>query len=352
LQALVLRGVSEGFRIAVVGATGAVGQEFLSIFEQRNFPIQSLKLLASARSVGKQMVFRGQSLAIEEATPAQFQNVDLAFFSAGASRSRDLAPAAMEAGAIVIDNSSAFRMNPDVPLCVPEVQFGAEYVTKRLFSVPNCTAILLCVAIAPLRSLGVIKRLIVSTYQSASGGGAAVMQELIDQTRLVLQGQQPEPQVLPHPYAFNLFSHNTAINDLGQNEEEAKVIQETRRILGLPDLGINVTCVRVPVLRAHSESVTVEFDAAAPSVDEVRYTLSRAPGLQLVDDRDSNTFPMPLAATGKDDVLVGRLRHDPSNPNAICLFLAGDQLRKGAALNAVQIAEHLISIGNPVETMA
>lgn len=328
-----------GLNVAIVGATGAVGQEFLRLFDERNFPVKSLRLLASERSVGKTAEFRGEAIRIEEARPDQFQGIDVAFFSAGASRSRALAPAAIEAGALVIDNSSAFRMDPEVPLVVPEVNADALTPSSRLVAVPNCTAILLLVAVNPLRQLGQIERLIVSTYQSASGGGASMMRLLEDETRQVICGEEPDPSHLGTRYAFNLFSHNTPINEQGANEEEAKVIAESRKILGMPDLKLNVTCVRVPVLRAHSESVTVEFAGPAPSVEAAREALSRAAGVRVVDDRGQNRFPTPVDASGQGDVLVGRLREDPSNPNGLCLFLAGDQLLKGAALNAVQIAE-------------
>lgn len=330
--------------VAVVGATGAVGQEFLHLFEARNFPIASLKLLASKRSVGTKLRFRGTDIEVQELTADAFEGVDIAFFSAGASRSREFVPIALEKGAIAIDNSSAFRMDPSVPLVIPEV--NGELITPehRLYPVANCSAIILLMAVAPLRKLGTIERLIVSTYQSASGAGAAAMRELEAQTREVLEGKDPISNVLPHVYAFNLFSHNTAINEHGYNEEEWKVIQESRKMMGMPDLKINVTCVRVPIPRAHSESVTVEFAGPAPSVEAVRDALRHAPGVRLVDDREGNVFPMPRDASGIDDVLVGRIRADVSNPHAICLFVSGDQLLKGAALNAVQIAERLLAM--------
>jgi aspartate-semialdehyde dehydrogenase len=328
--------------VAIVGATGAVGQEFLNLFESRRFPVGDLRLLASARSVGKTATFAGKEYPIEEALPTAFEGVDVAFFSAGATRSRDLAPAALEAGALVVDNSSAFRMQPDVPLIVPEINLDAAPKGAKLVSVPNCSAILLLMAIHPLRSLGKVERLIVSTYQSASGGGAAVMEELRESTRAYLEGREYPPKAVQHPYAFNLFSHNTAIGPTGANEEETKVVEESRKILGMPDLKVNVTCVRVPVLRAHSESVTIEFDGPAPTEEEARAALAASPGVRVVDERDLNLFPMPAHASGQGDVLVGRIRQDPSNPNGLCLFLAGDQLLKGAALNAVQIAEALI----------
>mgnify|MGYP000850452871 FL=1 len=337
--------MTQSMTVAVLGATGAVGQEFLRLFERRQFPVDELRLLASPRSAGHKMRFRDRDAIVEAVSPESFAGVDLAFFSAGASRSREYAPAAIAAGAIVIDNSSAFRMEPGVPLVIPEINLDAIGPADRLIANPNCTAIILLMAIAPLRTLGTIERVIVSTYQSASGGGAAVMQELEDQTRAVLDGREPEPRHLPHPYAFNLFSHNTPINADGLNEEEAKVIEESRKILGETNLRINVTCVRVPVLRAHTESITVEFSGVAPSEDEVRDVFGRAPGVILVDDRAANHFPMPREASGRAEVLVGRIRRDPSHPNAICLMASGDQLLKGAALNAVQIAERLMQAG-------
>jgi aspartate-semialdehyde dehydrogenase len=333
-----------------VGATGAVGGEFLRLFEERGFPVGSLKLLASERSVGKKLWFKSQELTIEEATASSFEGVDFAFFSAGASRSRSLIPHAVEAGATVIDNSSAFRMEQDVPLVVPEVNGDEIQLERKVFAVPNCTAIILLVAVNPLRKLGKIERLIVSTYQSASGGGAGMMRELENQTKASMdpEGDHPSPNTAFPPYAFNLFSHNTAINEHGYNEEEWKVIQESRKILGMPDLRINVTCIRVPVLRAHSESVTIEFAGAAPSEEAIREVLRSAPGVRLIDDRTNNRFPTPLEASGQGDVLVGRIRKDVSHPSAISMFIAGDQLLKGAALNAVQIAERLLEIRQPV----
>lgn len=330
--------------VAIVGATGAVGQEFLRLFEQRNFPVGSLKLLASERSVGKTYTFKGAEVAVQKLEASAFDGVDVAFFSAGASRSREFAPAALDRGALVVDNSSAYRMDDSVPLVVPEINGQQIRKDHRLYPVANCSAIILLMAVAPLTHLGKVDRLIVSTYQSASGAGAAAMRELEDQTRAVLAGEPAVPSVLPHPYAFNLFSHNTALNEHGYNEEEWKVMQESRKILGMPNLKINVTCVRVPILRAHSESITVEFADVAPTEEAVRGALARAEGVRVVDDRAGNHFPMPLEASGIDEVLVGRIRQDISNPNAISLFCSGDQLLKGAALNAVQIAERWIQL--------
>jgi aspartate-semialdehyde dehydrogenase len=301
--------------------------------------------LASPRSAGQSITWRNESWTIQAVSADAFEGVDISFFSAGATRSREYAPIAMAKGAVVIDNSSAFRMDQKVPLCVPEINGEMLSPDSKLISVPNCTAIITLMGVAPLRQLGSIERLIMSTYQSASGAGAAAMEELKTQTTAVLRGETPEPKVFPHPCAFNLFSHNTPIDADGANEEEAKVVQECRKILGQDDLRINVTCVRVPVLRAHSISVTIEFAETAPSVESVREVLSRAPGVRVVDDRVNNHFPMPIEASGGNDVLVGRIRKDPSNPRGIQMFLSGDQLRKGAAQNAVQIAETLIQQG-------
>lgn len=331
------------FNVALLGATGAVGKELISILEERQFPIEELRLLASPRSAGVQIPFRGENLTVSAVSESSFDGCQFVFMSAGAGRAKEWAPVAQAKGAIVIDNSSAFRSDPEVPLVVPEINSHALCGESTIVSVPNCSAILLLMAVAPLRTLGTIKRIIVSTYQSASGAGAAAMDELRTQTELVLQGGQAVPSVFPHPIAFNLFSHNTSIDESGYNDEERKVISESRKILEMPELCMNVTCIRVPVMRAHSESVTIEFESQAPSLESVRNTLEAFPGVSVVDDRDSNTFPMPLSASGQDDVLVGRIREDLSNPNAICLFLSGDQLRKGAALNAVQIAEALIT---------
>lgn len=333
------------FSVAIVGATGAVGKEFLQLFDARKFPIGSISLLASPRSVGQSIDFQGHTVPVQATTAEAFRGVDFAFFSAGAERSREFIPHALSAGAAVVDNSSAFRMDPSVKLIVPEVNGDTLTAEDRLVANPNCTAAILLMALSPLRKLGTIRRVIVSTYQSASGAGAAAMQELLDQSEVVIRGGAPIPRVFPHPIAFNLFSHNTPINEEGANDEEAKVMAEARKILGMPDLALNVTCVRVPVLRAHSESVTVEFEGEAPALDAIRAVWQASPGVRLVDDRGANHFPMPIEASGQNDVLVGRLRCDPSEPRGVCFFVSGDQLLKGAALNAVQIAELMIERG-------
>ena len=329
--------------IAIVGATGAVGVEILRVLERRNFPVASLKLLASKRSVGKTLEFRGKPHKVEELTADAFKGIDIAFFSAGATRSREFVPAAKAAGAIAIDNSSAFRMAPDVPLVVPEVNAGDLKKHRGLIANPNCTAAILAVAVWPIHQAVGIRRIIVSTYQAASGAGAAAMRELEDQTHEYAERREITKSVFPHQIAFNVFSHNTTVAENGYNEEENKVVEETRKMFHAPDLAIQPTCIRVPVLRAHAEAITLELEAPM-SPEEARELLSRAPGLKIVDDPKANHFPMPLEASGDLDVHVGRIRRDLSNPNGLVLFAAGDQLLKGAAWNAVQIAEELAKL--------
>jgi len=329
--------------IAVVGATGAVGVEILRVLERRDFPVAGLKLLASKRSVGKTLEFKGKPYKVEELTADAFKGVDIAFFSAGAGRSREFVPAAKAAGAISIDNSSAFRMDPNVPLVVPEVNPGDLRKHKGLIANPNCTAMILAVAIWPIHQAVGIRRVIVSTYQSASGAGAAAMRELEDQAREYAEGKEITKSVFPHQIAFNVFSHNTKMAENGYNEEENKVVEETRKMFHAPDLPIVPTCIRVPVLRAHAESIVLEL-AAPMSPEGARALLARSPGIKIVDDPAANHFPMPLEASGDLDVHVGRIRRDVSNPNGLALFVAGDQLLKGAAWNAVQIAEELATL--------
>jgi len=326
--------------VAIVGATGAVGRELVAVLEQRGFPIKTLRPLASPRSAGRTVALNGRDWPVAVATPEAFEGVDVAFFSAGATRSRELVPHARAAGAVVIDNSSAFRMDEGTPLVVPEVNGDALAGHTGVIANPNCVAAILTIAVSPLRALGSFERLIVATYQSASGAGARAMDDLLAQTRASLAGQPVVPAVLPHPYAFNLFSHDSPIEDNGYNGEENKVMAETRKILEDPTLDMTVTCIRVPVLRAHTEIINVTFDRPVAPGDAQR-VLADAPGLELVDDPAANRFPMPNEATGRDDVLVGRVRRDTSNPNGLNLMVCGDQLLKGAALNAVQIAEAL-----------
>jgi len=329
------------YRVAIVGATGAVGQELLRVLEQRRFPIRSLRLLASERSVGKTLMFHGEPLPVEVLRPDSFAGIEIAFFSAGGARSKEFAPVAVQAGAIVIDNSSAFRMDPEVPLVIPEINPDALRCHRGIIANPNCSTIIMLMALEPLRRLARIRRIVVSTYQAASGAGAQAMQELLDATHAYLHGEPFEPKVLPHPYAFNLFSHNSPISDDGYNEEERKMILETRKIWGDSEVAVSPTCVRVPVLRAHCESILAELEIR-PSLEAIYEAYRAFAGVRLVDDRVRNYFPMPIEATGQDEVLVGRIRYDSGSPNGVALFACGDQLRKGAALNAVQIAEQLI----------
>jgi aspartate-semialdehyde dehydrogenase len=329
--------------VAIVGVTGAVGAEFIATMNRRNFPVGKLKALASARSAGKTLDFRGQKVTIEELTERSFDGVDVALFSAGGGISRKFAPIAVKAGAVVVDNSSAFRMDPAVPLVIPEINAHRILDHKGIIANPNCCAITVLVPLWPIHKANRIRRLIISTYQSASGAGAAAMEELLESTRASLAGAPYPPKVLPHPYAFNLFSHNTAIDPAtGYNDEETKVIRESRKIFEDEAIAIGVTCVRVPVLRAHTESITFECERPIGE-DEVRAILSQAPGVRIVDDRARNHFPMPVDASGQDDVLVGRIRRDLSDPSghSISMMVATDQLLKGAALNAIQIAELL-----------
>lgn len=329
--------------VAIVGVTGAVGAEFIATMDRRGFRVGSLKALASARSAGKTVAFRGKPVVIEELTERAFEGVDLALFSAGSGISKKFAPLAVKSGAVVVDNSSAFRMDPNVPLVIPEINAGRIREHKGIIAVPNCAAITALVPLWPIHQQNRIKRVIISTYQAASGAGAAAMDELVESTRAHLNGQVYAPKVMPHPYAFNLFNHNTSVDpETGYNDEETKVIKETRKIFEDEKIAIGVTCVRVPVLRAHCEAITFECEKPI-SEDQVRAILNAAPGVRVVDDRAKNYFPMPIDASGQDDVLAGRIRKDLSDPtgHSISMFVAADQLLKGAALNAVQIAELL-----------
>jgi aspartate-semialdehyde dehydrogenase len=327
--------------VAILGATGAVGQELLTLLEERSVPLKQLRLLASPRSAGQTVAFKGQTLTVEPVSAEALSAVDVVLASAGGSVSRQWAPVAVEQGAVVIDNSSAFRMDPAVPLVVPEVNPQAALTHQGIIANPNCTTILLTLALAPLAALRPLRRVVVSTYQSASGAGARAMEELRQLSRTVLDGGEARSEVLPHSLAFNLFLHNSPLQANGYCEEELKMLNETRKIMQLPELSLSATCVRVPVLRAHSEAVNIEFEAPL-SVAEARAALSQAPGVELIEDFETNRFPMPTDVTGRDPVAVGRIRQDLSHPQALELWLCGDQIRKGAALNAVQIAELLL----------
>jgi aspartate-semialdehyde dehydrogenase len=329
--------------VAIVGATGAVGQEFCAILRERDFPASSYRLLASSRSAGKQVEGVHGPATVEELTPDAFAGVDIALFSAGGSISREFAPHAVQAGAVVVDNSSAFRMEPDVPLVVPEINPEAVKGHQGIIANPNCSTIILAVVLWPLHQANPIRRVVVSTYQAASGAGARGLEELETQTRAIMAGETPRTEVFPVPCAFNVFSHNSPVGEDGFNVEERKLILEMRKIFDDPQIQVAPTCIRVPVRRAHSETATIEFTAAMHE-DEARRILAGAPGVRIVDDRTANYFPTPLEATGRDRVLVGRIRQDPSvaEGKGLHLFCSGDQLRKGAALNAVQIAELLV----------
>jgi len=332
-------------RVAIVGATGAVGQEFITLLQERNFPLEEIVFLASSRSAGKTIQFRGQDHTVQELTADSFKGVDLALFSAGGSISKQFAPIAVQAGAVVVDNSSAFRMDDEVPLVVPEINASDIAKHKGIIANPNCSTIIMVVPIWPIYRADKVERVVVSTYQALSGAGYQAMVELQEQTREVLAGQEPKPKVMQHPCAFNLFSHNSAIDAEGYNQEERKMVNETRKIFHDPDILVCPTCIRVPVLRAHSESINLTLQRPM-SEQQARELLAAAPGVRVVDDREQNYFPMPIDATGQDDVLVGRIRKDISVPDdrGLCLFVCGDQLRKGAALNAVQIAEKMLEM--------
>ncbi len=332
-----------GKHIAIAGVTGAVGQEFLNIIAQRKFPFDSLKMLASSRSAGKKIEFMGKTYTVEELTEDSFAGIDIALFSAGGGRSKQFAPAAVKAGAVVIDNSSAFRMDPEVPLVVPEVNADAIAQHKGIIANPNCSTIIANVPVWPLHKANPIKRMIVSTYQAASGAGQAAMDEMVQQAKEVLDGKPVTCKTLRYQLAFNLYCHDSPIGANGYNEEEMKMVHETHKIFSCPAMAITCTCVRVPVMRTHCESINLEFtDPITP--EQVTDLLGTAPGVSILDDRENNRFPMPTDSSGKNDCFVGRIRQDESIPDnrGINLWVAGDQIRKGAALNAIQIAEKLL----------
>jgi aspartate-semialdehyde dehydrogenase len=336
--------MAQGYTVAIVGATGAVGVEMIATLEKRHFPVKSLRLFASERSVGKKLKFKGADVAIELLKAGVFQGIDFALFSAGASRSKEFAHGAASQGAVVIDNSSAFRMDADVPLVVPEVNPGDAKLHKGIIANPNCSTAIMLVAVYPLHKANPIRRIVVATYQAASGAGAKAMAELEEQTAGILRGEkQVRADALPQRIAFNLFPHVDVFLDNGYTKEEMKFVHESRKIMHHPTLKISATCVRVPVYRAHSESVNIEFERPITPA-EVRSILSKAPGVKVVDDPANKKYPMPIDASGQDDCLVGRIRQDVSRDDGrgIELFVSGDQLLKGAALNAVQIAELLV----------
>lgn len=335
-----------GLNVAILGASGAVGSELIRLLEERNFPISSVRLLASSRSAGRKVDCLGQEVEIQEVRAEAFDGVDIAFFSAGGSVSRQWAPIAVEKGALVIDNTSAFRLDPEVPLVVPEANAHTIKEHRGLIANPNCSTIILVMAVAPIHRRSPIRRIVVSTYQAVSGAGTRGIQELEDQVRAYVEGRPIKAQVLPvasldkhHQIAFNILPQIDVFDDMDYTKEEWKMVNETRKVLGTQELGVSATTVRVPVFRSHAESINVETSEPL-SLEEVRSLFQEAEGVEVYDDPQALEYPTPLHASGKDPVYIGRLRKDPSHPNAINMFVVGDQIRKGAALNAVQIAEY------------
>ena len=333
-----------GYSVAIVGATGMVGREFIKILEQRNFPAEEVRLLASDRSSGKKLFVNHDEIVVEETTAESLKDIDIAFFSAGAEVSHHFAPIAAQAGAVVIDNSSAFRMEPEIPLVVPEVNPEDIGKHKGIIANPNCSTIQMVVALYPLHKVNPIKRIVVSTYQAVTGTGAAAVDELTAQTKQVLDGQTPVPHIYPHQIAFNVLPEIDVFMDNGYTKEEWKMVEESRKIMHADDLAISATCVRVPVFTGHSEAVNVEFTDII-STDEVERILSKAPGIRVLDDPTISLYPQPWSAAGSDEVFVGRIRQDASSPRGLVMWIVADNLRKGAALNAVQIAEEGIKRG-------
>ena len=332
------------YKMAIVGATGLVGQEFIKVLEQRDFPIDSIQLLASDRSAGKKLFVTHREIEVKETAPESFKRIDIALFSAGVEISRYFSPIAAQSGAVVIDNSSAFRMVPTVPLVVPEVNPEDIKWHKGIIANPNCSTIQMVVALYPLHKVNPIKRIIVDTYQAVSGTGLAAVEELSAQAKQVLDGQATAPHVYPHQIAFNVLPEIDVFLDNGYTKEEWKLVEETRKIMHADDIAISATCVRVPVFMGHGEAVHVEFSQPM-SPDEARHTLAQAPGVKVLDDPAISLYPQPWAAAGTDEVFVGRIRRDASHPNGLIMWVVADNLRKGAALNAVQIAEEMINQG-------
>ena len=332
------------FNVAVVGATGAVGGTMLRVLEERGFPVTELRPLASARSEGRTLDYLGQERTVRRLAADSFEGIHIALFSAGSARALEFAPAAVEAGAVVIDNSSAYRMDDAVPLVVPEVNEADLEGHAGIVANPNCVAAPLVVALKPLADAVGLERVIVSSYQSVSGTGQAAVRELREQTAGLLAGDEPEPEVYPHPIAFNVLPHIDTFDESGYSGEERKVAAETRKMLGLPDLAVSATCVRVPVVQSHSQAVHIET-VDPITADAARGLLMGAPGLTLQDEPGLNVYPLPRDATGRDDVFVGRIRKDASHPRGLALWVVSDNLRKGAATNAVQIAESLVTKG-------
>jgi aspartate-semialdehyde dehydrogenase len=329
------------YRVAIVGATGLVGQEFIKVLGQRNFPMASILLLASDRSAGKKLFVNHQEIEVKETTPESFKKIDIAFFSAGAETSRYFSPIAAQSGAVVVDNSSAFRMMSTVPLVVPEINPGDIRWHKGIIANPNCSTIQIVMALYPLHKVNRIKRIIVDTYQAVSGTGSAAVEELTVQAKQVLEGQATTPHVYPHQIAFNILPEIDVFLDNGYTKEEWKTVEETRKIMHAEDMAISATCVRVPVFTGHSVAIHAEFSHLM-SPDDARRILAQAPGIKLLDDTAISLYPQPWSAAGTDEVFVGRIRRDVSHPNGLVMWVVADNLRKGAALNTVQVAEEMI----------
>tara|TARA_R110002096_G_scaffold4501_26_gene21229 strand:- start:3008 stop:4009 length:1002 start_codon:yes stop_codon:yes gene_type:complete len=330
--------MSQPKHLAIVGATGAVGQEMLNCLEQRQFPVASLKLLASARSKGKCIPFHGEQLVVEELTPESFEGVEIALFSAGGGISKDFAKYAVDAGALVIDNSSTFRMDEGVPLVIPEINAEAAKSHSGIIANPNCTTIVTLMGLNPLHRKWTAQKIVAASYQAVSGSGAAGIAELDAQVKAIHSGSKVQPKVYPHQIAFNVIADIGGVGENGYTSEEMKMQNEGRKILGHGELAASVTCVRVPVYKSHSIAAWVQFEET-PDVEEARELIEKAEGVQLVDDRQLGRYPTPLDSTDGDDCLVGRIRRDLVFENGLSFWVVGDQVRKGAALNAVQIAE-------------
>ena len=336
--------MSKSYNVAVVGATGAVGQTTLKILEQRNFPVGSLRAFASARSVGKKVAFKGEQIGIEAVGPEAFKGIDIALFSAGSEQSREYAPRAVKAGAVVVDKSSAFRMDPEVPLVVPEINGAAVAGHKGIVACPNCTSIVTVMPLKPLHDAGRLRRVIATSYQAVSGAGVNGIADLEQEVRAWARGERIIPSYFPHQIAFNVIPRIDAFGEDGYTGEETKLVNEVRKILDAPDLAISPTTVRVPVFTAHSIAVNAETETRV-SVEKARKAFEAFPGLQVWDDPAQDRYPMPVDVEGKDDCYVGRIREDFTHPSALNFWVVGDQLRKGAALNGIQIAEELIARG-------
>jgi len=334
----------KGYDVAIVGATGLVGQEFIKVLEQRNFPMNSIRLLASDRSAGRKLRVNGEEVEVKETSLDSFENVEVALFSAGAEISNYFAPIAARAGAVVVDNSAAFRMDTEVPLVVPEVNPEDIKEHKGIIANPNCSTIQMVVALYPLHQVNPIKRVIVDTYQSVSGTGSTALEELSEQARLVLEGRSVVPHVYPHQIAFNLLPEIDVFLDNAYTKEEWKCVEETRKIMHANEIAISATCVRVPIFVSHSEAIHIEFSQPM-SPDTARRTLAEAPGIKVLDDPNISLYPQPWSVAGSDEVFVGRIRQDASHSCGLVMWVVADNLRKGAALNAVQIAETMVERG-------